>query len=363
MKILMVTRYIYDARREDGMVGSGLAIIVSDLVKELGNSHRVFLMTHDRICEAFVNHNIKNISEKYYSEEGFALMIKKISPDIVHFHYIDDYTIRMMEFCSKYKIPFLITFHLYVGDTNISGRERKTSEMEKRVLSIPGLYATCVSSGIKRKIIRDYPFMDNRIDVILNAVNVKRSETFQHKSYETIIGLSVGTICERKNQIMLLEAVNKLPKEICKRFKLIFIGRDRLQGQLSTKIGSMGLGDICEYIGEVPRNEIVKYYEKSDMLICSSELEGFSLSVLEAMSYGLSIVIPSELDFVDDLHDKEGMYFCDEMTPECFADRISECIEDIPNNGRYYRNNKKTLKDMAVSYEKKYHMLINKELE
>jgi len=360
MKILVVTRYIYDVDNISGTGSSGLAVIVNDLVEEMGQVQHVFILTQEKIYKAFKGSNVEIVSEKYYSKAGFISVMEKIKPAIVHFHYIDEHTIKMMEYCSQQRLSFLLTFHLYVGNNYISEREQKTSDMEKHVLSIPGLYATVVSSGIKKRIIEEHPEMKHRVDVILNAVKWNKNDRNSTNNRKGVTALCVGTICERKNQMLLPDVVSQMSTERLNHFKLVFVGRDRLDGALLKKIKELKLEEHCEYAGSVSREKMSEYYTQADMLICTSVLEGFSLSVLEAMSFELPIILPAKLDFLDDVVDKESIYICEEVTAEILIKQVYRCMDDIKEGKKFCHSHGVSLNEISNCYQSEYKKVINK---
>lgn len=332
MKVMYVVSYIYDEKdKNGGKDSSGLAIIVNDLIESAASSEEIFVLTRKKIQKRFDGKNITVIPEDNYTPEGFEKVYNKLRPSIVHIHYIDPVTIEMMRYCQKTSVPYLVTFHLYVGNNISSERDCITSGLEKEVFGIPDIKITVVSSGMKDRIVNDHPELEHRIDVIPNAVNVAERATYRNKAGSKIKAISVGTICERKNQMMLVDAVAKMSKELKSCLSIVFVGRDRMDGQLQERIKKKGLTDICEYAGSVSRERMVEYYKDADIMILPSRLEGFCLAALEALSYGIPVILSKDLDFVKDLGDNELVYRMESMATENMIKEIENYIRDFQN--------------------------------
>jgi glycosyltransferase involved in cell wall biosynthesis len=104
--------------------------------------------------------------------------------------------------------------------------------------------------------------------------------------------LCVGTPCQRKGQLVLLQALAKLcgrePAPFC-----VFVGcrsgpyLDAMQETITT----LGLGGSVKLVDETP--EPLPYYHCADLLVCPSFQESLPRVILEAMAFGLPVVASS----------------------------------------------------------------------
>lgn len=97
--------------------------------------------------------------------------------------------------------------------------------------------------------------------------------------------LYVGQTIKRKFPKETAEGVHKAMEN--KEFTLTYVGSEDL-GYAETKqyVDDNNLGSNVSFAGKVPREEIIKYYDKSDCFILISKWEVFGLVYLEAMSRG-----------------------------------------------------------------------------
>ena len=102
--------------------------------------------------------------------------------------------------------------------------------------------------------------------------------------------MTVGTVCERKAQHVLVEAAAKLAQDR-RDFVCYLVGaREGLPylGYVRNLIRARGLEDVVVPVPET--NDVWTYLRAADAFVCCSYVEAFSLSVLEAEAFGLPVV-------------------------------------------------------------------------
>lgn len=146
-----------------------------------------------------------------------------------------------------------------------------------------------VSDGIKNDLQKNFSFTNvkriyNPID--LNAVSRLVNESIEMVKTEGVTFVNVGRLVSIKGHrdlILAFKAFNLLyPKS-----RLLIIGGGELYSDLSTLITDQNLADSVYLLGEI--SNPLPYFLISDLYICSSKLEGFGLTILEAMSTGLIV--------------------------------------------------------------------------
>lgn len=63
-----------------------------------------------------------------------------------------------------------------------------------------------------------------------------------------------------------------------------------------------------------------KYYSVVAGLIMPSYAEGLSLAALEAIAYGLPVIMVKDFECAEDLNDDKVVCFANERSDECLAD-------------------------------------------
>ena len=99
--------------------------------------------------------------------------------------------------------------------------------------------------------------------------------------------LVVGHLIERKRPILALRA---FAAAAAPNDRLIFIGRGPLAKAIDDEARVAGLSNRVQRIGELPPQQLAKWYQAADLLLLTSLAEGRPNVVLEAMASGLPVV-------------------------------------------------------------------------
>jgi glycosyltransferase involved in cell wall biosynthesis len=103
--------------------------------------------------------------------------------------------------------------------------------------------------------------------------------------------LAVGSLIERKGYDVLLQALSDL-SGIPWRLRIAG-SKDRsaaTAAKLAAQVGSCGLSESVELLGELPASELATLYAATDVFVLSSLYEGYGMVLAEAMASGLAIV-------------------------------------------------------------------------
>lgn len=149
----------------------------------------------------------------------------------------------------------------------------------------------CVSKDVKKVVDKLYPEVKEKTTVIYNLMDkkdiiIKSNEKINYKKNKpTIIG--VGRLAPQKRFDLLINAHSELIKMGIDN-KLLILGSGDLKDELESLIEKLNVKDSVE-IREFVKNPYA-YIKLSDILVMSSDFEGFSLVVGEAMILGKCIV-------------------------------------------------------------------------
>lgn len=101
--------------------------------------------------------------------------------------------------------------------------------------------------------------------------------------------LHVGSVIPRKRIDVLLKSVAFMAKKF-EDLQLIRIGGDFTTEQ-KEMVRSLGLVDRVRVMPRLTRVEVADWYRRSDVVLITSEAEGFGLPVIEALACGASVVV------------------------------------------------------------------------
>lgn len=145
--------------------------------------------------------------------------------------------------------------------------------------------------------------------------------------------LSIGTVTPRKATLILLDAfiecVEKkyLPEDVT----LTIIGftdslKDPYLCELLIKLNISGLKNRINFIKNLEATELQPFYEKADLYIQSSVVEGLPLALLQAMSMGLPIITTNVNGCAEAIQHHETGYVCVSRSSHALANAISEAV-------------------------------------
>jgi glycosyltransferase involved in cell wall biosynthesis len=97
--------------------------------------------------------------------------------------------------------------------------------------------------------------------------------------------LFIGRFQKQKNLSLILESL--VGQEL--NYEMIFIGAGDLESSLKKLAQELDLGAV-HFIGRHPRQEIAKFLQVSDLWISSSNFEGMSIALMEALLSGIPVL-------------------------------------------------------------------------
>ena len=151
-----------------------------------------------------------------------------------------------------------------------------------------------VSDEVKLDVIQHYKVDENKIKTIYNMVNLKQIYEKQKEKIEEEIFLNdgvkiinIGRLIIQKGQWHLIKAF-KIIIENYPNAKLIILGRGELEEEFKNLINELNIEKNVYILGF--KTNPYKYLRNSDIYISTSNYEGMSNVILEAMACGLPII-------------------------------------------------------------------------
>ncbi|ADZ09109.1 glycosyl transferase group 1 [Methanobacterium lacus] len=160
----------------------------------------------------------------------------------------------------------------------------------------------------------------------------KKNELRKRYQIDTMskILISIGSIKNIKRCDILLNAFLAFEKEYIKKNKLllIFVGEGPQKENLLRKVIENGFSKYVIFFGELPYSQIKDIYELADIYVISSIFESKSISLLEAMFNGLTIIGANVSDINNTITDgKTGLLFEVENSKD-LKDKMIQVIEN-----------------------------------
>lgn len=154
-----------------------------------------------------------------------------------------------------------------------------------------------ISEFSKHAIIDSYHIPDSDIVVAYPAlpdsvsIDAMAKSTDSSKLVPKRYILSVGTLQPRKNFARLIEAVSLIKD---KEISLVIVGKKGwLYDDILAAPEKFGIKNRVQFLDFVPDSALPELYKNAACFVLPSLYEGFGLPVLEAMSYGVPVVVSS----------------------------------------------------------------------
>jgi glycosyltransferase involved in cell wall biosynthesis len=295
---------------------------------------------------------------KYYKK-----LQKEVNFDLLHANVTSDLSLAR----NVVKIPRVVTIHhlakttFKTVDTSqaqmLKGLQDETnivSWLEKKLVDFDKIVAEradkiiAVSKFTKTTLTSAYNISDSKIQVIYNGIYPQQYHCTEAEIEETKKNynieneptiLYVGRLEPRKGLVYLLKAFAILSKETTCR--LIISGGGN-SASLKELAGTLGIKEKVIFTGQVDDATLKRLYNACDVFVLSSLLEGFGLTILEAMAAGKPVVATNVGGIPEIMKDNIHGKLVEKRNPE----QLSEAL-------RFYVENPKTAKKTG-EHNRKY---------
>jgi glycosyltransferase involved in cell wall biosynthesis len=133
--------------------------------------------------------------------------------------------------------------------------------------------------------------------------------------------LFLGGLKERKNPFLLLDLWREVVRE-APNACLVVAGAGPLLEALRRRAAATLPPGTVVFTGYVPEAEKVDYFNLADVFLFPSSLEGFGLSVAEAMACEIPVVASTRGSLPEVVAAGEGGFLCDPDAPSTFVEKI-----------------------------------------
>lgn len=277
----------------------------NDYIDEIPKWIDYKFLTSEKLMEDInILKNKKNIFAKlYYSillKKKKNIAIKEFEKNLNFGDIIIDYDMGLLRNLHKLSLKnkTLVGWsHAGEGTLPKSKQKRKNIEKYNYIVTINDIMKKGYEKNLSNsKVLKINNFMN--FDKILKMSNEKLED------YGEYI-ISVGSLTENKNHILLIEAFRELKKEKNIKEKLIIIGDGKEKEKLEQRIDELNLNEDILLLGQ--KQNPYKYMKNSKIYVSVSKNEGLPLTSIEAMILQ-KMVIAVENNGTRELLDKDSNY-------------------------------------------------------
>jgi len=228
----------------------------------------------------------------------------KIEPDLVNAHFVPNYGL----------IGALLKFHPLVistwgSDVLISpGKSFLHKLRTKYVLSRADL-VTADAEVTAQAVCK---LGVERGKVLISPMGVERDLLGQQRRKEKpyLLVLSNRKLEPLYDVATLLRVVPRVKKEVQREVRFVILGEGSQKDRLASMARELKVEKSVEFKGVVSRETLLNYYRESDIYVSTSQSDSTSVSLLEAMNFGLLPIvtdIPGNREWVGE--GKNGFLF------------------------------------------------------
>ncbi len=287
-------------------------------------------------------------SQKWYRK--VAKKIEEFHPDIIHVHNCTRIlSPSVVTAALDMKIPVILTLHdfLYFPKKNnsfrniIGGAKRA---MHRKILSDKRIIFVSPTKILAKDIEK---YLNVKVAVIPNGITIPKKITNYKKQI-----LFVGSLTEGKGLQVVAPILNRI-----NNYNVIILGVGPLKKELISKFKNIDFKGF-----QNPK----EYYENSSILIFPSIiLDNFPTSIIEAMSYGLTVIASKIGGVPEQIEDSKTGILVEPNNIEEFEKKLNYLISNpgeikrIGGNARKFVKQKFEWGKIIDLYEKKYFSAIN----
>ena len=255
-------------------------------------------------------------------------------PDVIHLHGFQS-GLQAIDTKKKFGIPYVVTEHSTQFIDNIVAPSlepfaKAVFEQADAAIAVSVPFAQIMT----KRYGREFQYIPNVVDTNIFQINPDLKENPEFTFF------NAAAFVVEKNQPMLLEAFKKIldihPKS---RLRLAGTGPDEQTTREYAK--ELKVEHQVDFLGVLPRNEIVKEMQQMDAFVLSSRVETFGVVLIEALSCGKPVVSTKCFGPESIVTSPEVGILCEQNA----ADLASAMLRMIENHAVY---NKEVIRKHAI---------------
>lgn len=292
--------------------------LLSEGLVNLGHKIIIITTSHPQkkqkeIINGVEIHYLDNVISSRYtrawwkkSKEKFIELHNKIKFDLICSESIGGFSYFKYKLRKKFKIPFIsITHGTPIGEIKSILLYQKIS-----IKKIPGILyhiyshltsylitflfsdiIIAISRKLKKALQREFFINKKRLIYKPNSIDGKKFHPISVKEREANkVLLLIGKIIKEKGFQNLISILPTIINEI-KNVKLLILGSGPYLKRLKQLSQDLNLVNHVDFLGDIPNEELIYYYNLSNIFICPSIVkEGLPYVILEAMACESTII-------------------------------------------------------------------------
>jgi len=185
-----------------------------------------------------------------------------------------------------------------------------------------------INKIVKKELILKYNFISKNIIIIFPSINPKIQNTYKKKNFRAIF---LGRLVPSKGIYDIIEIWKIITKSIPDaKICMIGSGEKRITNNLEAIKKNCKLDQNILLKGFVSYKDLNIYFKKSNLFILPSHEEGFGIAILQAMQFGIDIVV-WDLPTLKSLY-KDSLHYIERYQFKKFAKRVVSLLKNPKYN-------------------------------
>lgn len=262
---------------------------------------------------------------------------EELEYDVVHSHYwLSGWVGSLL--ARRWDVPHVVMFHTLArlkGSTERDDAEAENrAEVEQRVIGAADRIVAA-SEHERRALVERYGARRERVVVIPCGVDLDRFAPGDRVAARARLGLSgevllfVGRMDPVKGIDVLLGAVARLKER--SSLSVVLVGGSGAEPEMKRARAlaeDLGIGNLVQFRGAVPQDQLPDYYRAATLTIVSSRYESFGMVPLESLACGTPVVGSKVGGLPAVVRDGQNGVLVPWRAPAAFATEITRLLDD-----------------------------------
>lgn len=287
------------------------------------------------------------LSMAFYVLAGLLVglrLIRAFQPDVIHAHFAVPAGALAWTLSLLTRIPYVLTVHL--GDVP-GGVPEKTDDWFRWIYPFtPNIWRSAreivaVSEFTRQLAQKKYK---EKIQVVPNGADLSSLRPKSISLNEPPRIVFAGRFMEQKNPLQFVHTLNEL-KGL--PWQAVMIGDGDLMQDVKCAIQDFALEDRFQLTGWIDPQDVLKWFDTSDILFMPSRSEGLPVVGVQALAKGLAMVASRVGGFVDLVEEDKNGY----LIQEADLSKFSTCLSVLLSNPDRLLSFRNASLEKAMSFE------------
>ncbi len=250
-------------------------------------------------------------------------IVSQFKPDIIHVH--SGAAGFMVRFAVKNTTPTIFTAHGWSFTPGAPFIRRTIAKVSERFIAKYTTKIICVSHKDYNLALQANIISPDKLFQIYNSVSLPLEVSAQTtKNFVNI--LFVGRLAPPKDLHILFQAFSRLSYDVQEKAKIQIVGDGPAFEEFRQLSQRLGIEEKVDWFGRQTYETSRHFFEDADIFVLPTHWEGFPMTIVEAMSYGVPVVASNVGGISEIVREDNGFLVDTRNQVEGFSHALHELI-------------------------------------